>query len=149
VTRPLPHPDRDSAPWWDALARHELLVQRCRACGAWRFPPRAICNRCASFDVEWAPISGRGTVAWWVVNHHPFSDDFTTPYAVVTVRLDEQDDVLVIGSYRGDVADIRAGLPVRAVFDDAASGVTLLSWESDVRSVESEERGAVVVEDLP
>jgi len=73
-----------------------------------------------------------------VVNHHPFSDEFTTPYAVVTVRLDEQDDMLVIGSYRGDVAGIRAGLPVRASFDDAAPGVTLLSWESDLRSVESE-----------
>ena len=27
-TRPVPHPDRDSRPWWDALARHELLLQR-------------------------------------------------------------------------------------------------------------------------
>jgi hypothetical protein len=129
VTRPLPHPDRDSAPWWEALARHELLVPRCRACGTWRFPPRAICNRCTSFDVEWAPAGGRGTVAWWVVNHHPFTDDFLTPYAVVTVRLDEQDDVLVIGSYRGDLGALDTDLPVRAVFDDVEPGVTLLAWE--------------------
>jgi uncharacterized OB-fold protein len=131
VNRPLPHADRDSAPWWEALARHELLVQRCGACGAWRFPPRAICNRCTSFDVEWAPISGRGTVAWWVVNHHPFTDAFATPYAVVTVRLREQDDVLMIGSYRGDLATLCAGLAVRAVFDDVEPGVTLLSWTSE------------------
>jgi uncharacterized OB-fold protein len=82
-----------------------------------------------SFDVEWAAVSGRGTVAWWVVNHHPFTDEFVTPYAVVTVRLDEQDDVLVIGSYRGDLGALGAGLPVRAVFDDVEPGVTLLAWE--------------------
>jgi uncharacterized protein len=131
VTRPLPHPDRDSAPWWDALARHDLLLQRCRACDAWRFPPRAICNRCTSFDMEWTPISGRGIVAWWVVNHHPFTDAFVTPYAVVTVRLEEHDDLLVIGSYPGDVATLRGGLPVRAIFDDVEPGVTLLSWSAD------------------
>jgi uncharacterized OB-fold protein len=137
MTRPLPHPDRDSAPWWESLARHELLFPRCRTCGTWRFPPRAICNRCTSFDVEWAPPSGRGTVAWWVVNHHPFTD-FVTPYAVVTVRLDEQDDVLVIGSYHGDVASLATGLPVRAVFDDVEPGVTLLAWESVPGGVEAE-----------
>lgn len=126
--RPVPHPDRDSAPWWDALARHELLLQRCRQCRAWRFPPRAICNRCGSFDHDWEPVSGRASVASWVVNHHAFSADFTPPYAVVTVRLDEQDDVLVIGSYAGETDELRTGLLVAARFDDVADGVTLLSW---------------------
>jgi len=130
TTRPLPHADRDSAPWWDALSRHELAIQRCARCRAWRFPPRAICNRCGSFDYAWETASGKGSVAAWVVNHHAFSDDFTTPYVVLTVRLAEQDDVFVIGSYRGASGDVSTGLPVRAVFDDIADGVTLLSWES-------------------
>jgi uncharacterized OB-fold protein len=138
-TRPVPHPDRDSAPWWDALARHEFVLQRCTECRAWRFPPRAICNRCGSFGYEWEPASGHGTVTSWVVNHHAFSADFTPPYAVVTVRLDEQDDVLLIGSYQGSIERLRTGLPVRAVFEDVvgeggadnASGRgTLLSWGS-------------------
>jgi hypothetical protein len=57
--------------------------------------------------------------------------------------------VFLIGSYRGDVASIRTGLVVRAAFEDAAPGVTLLAWDAESPSVESEERGAVVVEDLP
>lgn len=130
TTHPLPHPDRDSAPWWEALARHELVFQRCARCRAWRFPPRAVCNRCGSFDFGWEAASGDGTVASWVVNHHAFSDDFTTPYVVLTVRLAEQDDLLVIGSYRGDPDGVTTGMPVRAIFDDVAEGATLLAWES-------------------
>ena len=103
-------------------------MQRCSHCRAWRFPPRAICNRCGSFDHAWEPPSGRGTVASWIVNHHAFSADFAPPYAVVTVRLDDQDDVLVVGSFAGAIHDLATGLPVRAVFDDVVDGVTLLSW---------------------
>ena len=128
ASRPLPRPDRDSAPWWEALARHEVLVQRCTACRSWRFPPRAICNRCGSFDHEWEPVFGTGTVASWIVNHHAFSADFTPPYAVVTVRLDDQDDVLVIGSFTGAIDELATELAVHTVFDDVGDGVTLLSW---------------------
>jgi len=130
AARPVPHADRDSAPWWEALTRHELLMPRCAQCRAWRFPPRAICNRCGSFDHAWEPLSGSGTVASWIVNHHAFSADFVPPYAVVTVRLDDQDDVLVVGSFNGAIDDLATGLPVRAVFDDVVDGVTLLSWSS-------------------
>ena len=111
--RPVPHADRDSAPWWEALARHELLLQRCAQCRAWRFPPRALCNRCGSFDSAWEPASGLGTIASWVVNHHAFSNDFVPPYPVVMVRLDDQDDVLLIGSFTGAIADLSTGLRCR------------------------------------
>jgi uncharacterized OB-fold protein len=103
-------------------------MPRCARCRAWRFPPRAICNRCGSFDHAWEPLSGHGTVASWIVNHHAFSADFVPPYAVVTVRLEDQDDVLVVGSFSGAIDDLATGLPVRAVFDDVVDGVTLLSW---------------------
>jgi uncharacterized OB-fold protein len=129
TTRPVPQPDRDSQPWWDALARHELRFQRCTSCRAWRWPPRAICNRCGSFGTAWEPVSGRGTVAGWIVNHHAFSSDFASPYAVILVRLDEQDDCKLVGSFRGAIEALHAGLPVRAVFDDVAEGTTLLAWE--------------------
>ena len=42
--RPLPYPDRDSEPYWSALSNGELKLQRCNDCGAFRWPPRAICN---------------------------------------------------------------------------------------------------------
>jgi uncharacterized protein len=136
VTSPdprIPITDRDSRAWWDALARHELVLQRCATCATWRWPARAICGRCHSFEWAWEPVSGWGEVASWVVNHHAFSTAFASPYAVVTVRLAEQDDVQLVGSWQGDIDALRIGLPVVAVFDDVAvpegdPPVTLLSW---------------------
>ena len=75
------------------------------------------------------PFNGRGTVASWIVNHHAFSAEFPSPYAVVLVQLEEQDDCKLIGSFAGAIDSLRPGLEVRAAFDDAAAGATLLTWE--------------------
>ncbi|MCU1429929.1 MAG: hypothetical protein JWL83_3929 [Actinomycetia bacterium] len=137
--RPLPVPDRDSLPWWKALVRHELLLQRCASCDALRWPPRELCNRCGTLDWTWIPASGRGTVASWVVNHHMFGPGFRAPYVVVAVRLDDQDDIVMPGAYWGsgdgteDGADLAIGLPLEVDFDDidvpsGSEPITLLRW---------------------
>jgi uncharacterized OB-fold protein len=135
TARPAPAVDRDSRPWWEALARHELVLQRCSACRAWRWPPRAICNRCGSFDWEWEAPSGRGSVASWIVNHHRFSEAFSSPYAVVTVRLEDQADLLLPGSFTGPPDWLCIGLEVEAAFDDAVDEdgrpFTLLTWQPE------------------
>ena len=70
-------------------------------------------------------------IASWVVNQRAFLPGFEIPYVVVNVRLDEQDDCKLIGSWQGSIDALRGGLPVRAVFDDVTEGVTLVSWEPD------------------
>lgn len=135
---PRPGMDRDSKEWWGALGRHELVLQQCSACRAWRWPCRAICNRCASFDWQWSRPSGRGEVASWIVNHHRFSESWTSPYAVVTVRLAEQDDILIPGSFDGPIRALSMRLAVTAGFDDVdvpdGESFTLLTWRSTQRS---------------
>lgn len=134
--RPAPQADRDSAPWWDALARHEFVLQRCTSCRTWRWPARAICNRCHSFDWTWDAASGQGTVASWIVTHHAFLPGFTGPYAVLTVRLAEQEDLLLPGAYGGPADDprLQIGAGVRVGFDDLESAESpgparsLLRW---------------------
>jgi uncharacterized OB-fold protein len=118
--------DRDSVPWWEAVARHELVQQRCRGCGAWRWPPRDGCGRCGSGEWAWEPASGRGTVASWIVNHHSFLADLPPPYTVVLVRLAEQDDILLPGAWLGDAAPVM-DQEVAVVFHERA-GETLLGW---------------------
>lgn len=45
-----------------ALARGELRLQRCGACGQAIFYPRLLCHYCGSRDLAWFTPSGRGTV---------------------------------------------------------------------------------------
>ena len=129
--RLLPYPDRDSAPWWEALARHEHVHQRCDSCGRWRWPPRAMCGECGSFEWSWQPVAGSGEVVSWITTHHAFLPGFEAPYHTVFVRLDEQDDIVMPGSWFGDEPP-STGMQVRVRFDDIVGEgderMTLLGW---------------------
>lgn len=129
--KPLPVPDRDSLPFWEGVRAGELRVQRCSGCGAYRWPARAICNRCRSFDCAWVALSGRGTVISWVVTHQPFSPAFRDdiPYTTILVQLDEQDDLQMIGRFSSSETKPRAGMRVRALFEPMAPDAALIVWE--------------------
>ncbi|MFC5181030.1 Zn-ribbon domain-containing OB-fold protein [Actinomadura harenae] len=121
-----PEPDRDSRPWWEAVRRHELTVQQCADCGRLRFPARAICNACRSRASTWTPVSGRGRVYSWIVNHQRFAPSMTEPITILAVRLDEGDDLLMYGNLT-EPAEVHDGLAVEAVFTDH-DDETLINW---------------------
>src|ERR1700719_4095062 len=58
-SRPLPNLDEENRPWWEALQRHELYIQKCGKCGDTRYYPRALCTSCMSANTEWVKCSGR------------------------------------------------------------------------------------------
>jgi uncharacterized OB-fold protein len=126
VDKPLPQISPEMAPFWEAARRHQLVVQRCRGCAAHRVPARDICSRCLSREVEWAPVSGRGTIFSYAIMHqvyHPgFADE--VPYAVVQVELEEGARMLtnVVGC---PPAELTVGMPVEVVFEDRTPEVTL------------------------
>ena len=129
--KPIPYPDRDSVPFWDGLREGELRVQRCGSCSALRWPPRALCPRCRGFEHAWVALSGLGRVVAWVRTHQVFAaawkDD--VPYDVVTVALDEQDDLRLVGRLEGGRAE--GDLRVRARFVRVDAEHTLLHWEPE------------------
>ena len=61
-SKPLPHLDEENRPWWEALQRHELYIQKCGKCGDVRYYPRALCTNCMSSDTQWIKCSGRGKI---------------------------------------------------------------------------------------
>jgi uncharacterized OB-fold protein len=128
--RPVPIPDRDSAPFWDGVRAGELRLQRCVDCSAWRWPARAICNRCHSFQAEWVVVSGLGTVISWIRTHQAFMRAFAddVPYAVIQVQLDEQDDIQLIGRLADPALEPVIGLRVRAAFEPADGDPPLVVW---------------------
>lgn len=47
-------------PFWDAAAKGELIIQRCRSCEQAVFYPRALCPHCWSDSLGWVSASGSG-----------------------------------------------------------------------------------------
>lgn len=89
-SKPVPQPSPETQPFWEGCAAGELRLQRCQSCDSFFFPPRPFCPTCSSSGVEWRPVSGRGTLHTYLINHRPargFEDD--APYAIAVVQLDE------------------------------------------------------------
>jgi uncharacterized OB-fold protein len=128
---PLPVADDVTAPFWEGCRRHQLLIQRCAACGRARFHPRELCPRCRASACEWVPASGRGTVYSRVVCHAPVLPAFQdrVPYAVVLVELAEDSSLRLVGNVLDcDPHEVRIGDAVEVCFQDVGDGVTLPQW---------------------
>jgi uncharacterized OB-fold protein len=129
---PAASPDGLDKEYWEATARHELLVQRCNACQAFQWGPEWLCNRCHSFDMGWHRVSGRGRIySWERVWHpvHPALKD-ACPYMVVLVELPDAGNVRMVGNLLGNAEDpVVIGTEVEAVFEDhPEAGVALVQW---------------------
>lgn len=49
------------------LAEHKLMAARCKQCSGVYVPPRAICPKCHSEELEWIETSGKGRLAAFTV----------------------------------------------------------------------------------
>ena len=101
----IPIPDRDSAPYWAALAAGRVEIQQCDDCADWTWPPRPICSNCHGEHLAFQPIGGTGEVHSWVRLHRPVFPSLKdlVPFDIVLVRLDEQGDILIPGRLLSDV----------------------------------------------
>lgn len=126
---PEPTPDLDSMPFWEGLKEQALRLQRCSSCGRLRWPARAICNRCASFEYEWIAVEPAGRVASWIRTHQVFAPAYRdrVPYVVVQITLEAQSDIRLIGGWQGG-RDPVVGEPVVARFSARESGTVVLDW---------------------
>ncbi|MEU0433740.1 bifunctional MaoC family dehydratase N-terminal/OB-fold nucleic acid binding domain-containing protein [Streptomyces sp. NPDC006290] len=113
--RPRPVINRDNAGFWEGVGRHRLLIQRCTACGALRFPWLPGCGACGCPDWDTVESGGEGTVYSYVVMHHPPFPAFDPPYAVALIELAE--GVRILSNVVGVPHDkVRIGMPVRLEF---------------------------------
>jgi uncharacterized OB-fold protein len=140
----LPEPDADSAPYWEAARRHELVVQRCSGCSQLRHPPRLVCPYCLAEGSEWTRVSGRGTVYTFVRIAHAVLPQWRgqPPYNVAQIALEEDPRVRITGNVvdadkgaqSGPQSDprsgLRCGLPVQVMFDDVTDDTTLPRWRA-------------------
>jgi uncharacterized protein len=129
--RPLPTlTDPVTRPFWEACRRHELRLQRCRGCHRVRFYPAPLCPHCHQGEADWEPLSGRGTVASFVVVHPPVLPAFASrvPFAVALVELDEDPRIRLLGNVLDCAPDaVAIGMRVQVAWEDVGD-VTLPQW---------------------
>jgi uncharacterized OB-fold protein len=125
--RAVPVPDEQSAPYWEATARHELALAQCSACGAYSIPPDIVCVHCGATDPAFAftPVSGRGTLKSWTVVRQAIVPGFDdeVPFVLADVELAEQAGLrmtgrLVDGMTALDDRRVCVDAPVVVVFED-------------------------------
>ena len=124
LPRPLPGPDE--APFWEWCRKHELRLQRCEECGAFRFQPRPRCPGCASPRFSWSPVRGTGTLASYTICHPPVLPAFAdrVPYNAIVVQLDE--GPFMVSNLLGVANDeIEVGMRVEVAFVDLDDRVAL------------------------
>ena len=129
---PAAMPDGLDREFWEAAKRHELVVQRCGACGAFQFGPEWICHRCRSTDMGWHRVSGRGRIYSWVRIWNPVHPALKTgcPYIALVIELPDADQVRMVGNLVGDPMQEPAfDAAVEAVFEDHDEGYTLVQWK--------------------
>ena len=123
---PLPTIDAETRPFWEAAKAGKLRLPRCTACGKFHFYPRPFCPHCYHRGVEWADVSGRGTVHSFYVAHRPAHPAFKdrVPYVVALVDLAEGPRMMT------NIVDcppeaVSIGMPVQVVFRKLTEDVIL------------------------
>ena len=86
----LPELDELTQPFYAAIQRDELHIQRCGDCKTWVFYPNHWCTHCYSEQLTWTPCSGRGSVySFSVVHYVPYPSYSDVPYVLATIELEE------------------------------------------------------------
>jgi len=129
LPRPVPVPTPAAEPFWAALAREELLMERCRACGSWVHYPRRRCSTCLADDLVWEAVEPAGTIYTFTVARRPtapvFADEVPQVIAVVELANGVRMTTTIVTA---DLDALHVGMPVVGVFDHAADRPTLLRF---------------------
>ncbi|WP_237565392.1 Zn-ribbon domain-containing OB-fold protein [Ornithinimicrobium cavernae] len=93
-------------------------------------------------------VEPHGTLYSWTVVGHATLPGFESPYAVVLVELTAPVGVRLLGSYDGELADLKIGQPLTARPVQVTDEVHLLSWSHPETSKNPDDTdGAVATDD--
>jgi len=104
--------------FWEAVKQKRLVFQRCTQCGEFLHPPRPMCYKCHSYDLEWVESTGKGKIYSWVVFTREVNPLYRAPFEVVVVEMEEKGVRFVSNMAEGKPEDLYFGMPVEVVFVD-------------------------------
>ena len=113
--RPAPVLTAENEFFWRGAAEGKLLCHRSAVCGRLRAPTHTPVPALPPNDWNLVELSGRGTVASFIIIHHPPNPWFDLPIVAGTIDLEE--GVQVISNICDiDPHAVRLGMPVQAFF---------------------------------
>ena len=115
--RKLPALTADTAFFWTAGASGQLQIQRCTHCGQYQQPPWPRCKACHSEDVCPQPVSGRGRIASFTINHEPWVPGLDEPFIFAAVELEEQAQLYVFSNIIAAIDAVQIGMAVTVSFE--------------------------------
>ena len=124
--QPLPIPNEDSRQYWEASQKDQFLVQRCKDCGRYRFPPQLMCPHCWSENTEWLESSGIGTVYTFGVVRRAIQPRWSDkiPYVVALVELNEGPKIFT-NIMECEPEEVAIGMQVEVIFDHVTPDIAL------------------------
>ena len=128
VSRPIPVPDEQTKPFWEAAKHGVLALQRCQSCGHFQHPPYATCVTCMSIDLTFEPVNGQGSIYAYSIMYHAGDRRFAAaiPYASIIVELDEAKGALLVGNLlEAPYIEAKVGRRVEVVFQKLNDDITL------------------------
>jgi len=133
MPRPVPAPDPQSQPFWDACKEGRLTVQFCTYCERKQFPPEPACRSCGwNFHLTWIDTSGRGTIIGYSVTHdtriRAWAPD--QPFNSAVVALEEDPEIKFHTNLPGEPVDnVPVGAKVEVQFLELEDGIMIPEWQ--------------------
>lgn len=72
------------------VSERRLMAAKCKKCGTMLLPPRPMCTKCFSSNLEWVELKNKGKLLTYTVIHvSPKQFESLIPYAVGIVKLED------------------------------------------------------------
>ncbi|MGE0233679.1 MAG: Zn-ribbon domain-containing OB-fold protein [Flavobacteriaceae bacterium] len=108
-----PRPTETTKIFWDAIAAGQFKTTRCTSCGKLTFPPKPICPHCWSDSMEWADLSGKGTLYSRTIIHAApaiFAKEAPIHFGIIDLE-----EGIRIATRIWDMEPLEIGSPMRIV----------------------------------
>ncbi|HEX4378018.1 MAG TPA: OB-fold domain-containing protein [Steroidobacteraceae bacterium] len=115
--RILPLLEKQTGYFWTGGAQGQLLIARCDRCYRYQHPPFERCAACGGEALTPAPVSGRGRVATFTINHERWTPGMAVPFVFAAVELAEQAALYIFSNILAPVDQVRIGMPVSVCFE--------------------------------
>jgi uncharacterized protein len=91
----------ETAPFWEAADRGELVVERCTACGTSAFPPHGICPACGCRTMTWTEVVPPGVIYSYTINDNQWTLTADARYGIALVEFPDHPGLRMIGLMDG------------------------------------------------